>query len=234
MFCMNCGAAVEGEALAVCGSCGKSNPQALSGADVSRILKEASTDALGAIRTVAVDPIGGLAASFGLLGERRARAAGIAFGIAFALLTAIAALIATAKLGTEGGPKVLFGMLFLALVPFAAIAATSAGIRRILGGTGTTAGDVFTAGIALQPASAFFVLAAILGIANYQAIALLGLFAWIYVLCILFTGATRLAGLPERFAPAAIAVMLLVALWLTKVAASALFDSSSSIGRLFN
>ncbi len=233
MFCMNCGAAVEGETLAACEGCGKTNPQPLSGADVSRMIKEASTDALTAIRTVALDPIGGLASSFGTLGERRARAAGLAFGIAFALLTAVAAFIAASKLGA-GSAKVLVGMLFLALVPFAAIAGSSAAMRRVLGGTSTTAADVFTAGVALQPAAVFFVLASLLGLANYQVIALLSLFAWTYVVCILFTGSTRLAGLPERFAPAAVAVMLLAAIWLTKVAAGALFDSSSFVGRLFN
>jgi hypothetical protein len=234
MFCMNCGAAANGDALAACGSCGKTNPAALGGADVGRMIKEASTDALGAIRQVALDPIGGLAASFGTLGERRGRAAGIAFGITFALLTAIAALIAASKLGTESGAKLLFGTLVVAFVPFVAFAATSAAIRRILRGTGTAAGDLFIAGVALQPAAVFFVLAAIVGVANYQVIAVLSLFAWTYVLCILFTGSTRLVGLPERFAPATIAIMLLAALWLTKVVAGALFGSSSFLGRFLS
>lgn len=232
MFCVNCGAAVDGEALAACASCGKSN--SLSGADVSRMIKEASVDAVGAIRRVALDPIGGLAISFDELGARRARAAGIAFGVGFSLLSAIAALIAAPKLGAEAGVKLLFGVTILALVQFAAIAATSAGTRRVLGGTGSAAADVFTAGVALQPAAVLFVLAAVLGLANFQVIAILSLFALTYVLCILFTGSTRLAKLPERFTPAAIAVMLLAAMWLTKIAAGVLFDASSPIGRLFN
>jgi hypothetical protein len=235
MFCVDCGATMQGDTLAACASCGKAASPRLTGADVSRILSEASGDAWVAIRQVAVDPVGGLAASFANLGETRARTAGVAFGVAFALLSASAALIAAWRLSSGSGLfKLLFAVTIIALVPFGAIAGTSAGARRVLRGTGTVAADIFTAGVALQPVAVLFVLAAILGIANYQAIAVLGLLAAVYMLCILFAGSTRLVGLPERFTPAAIAVMLLVALWLTKIAASALLDSSSSVGRWFS
>jgi hypothetical protein len=235
MFCVNCGAAVNGDALAACGSCGRTAAPKITGSDVSRIITEASNDAVAALRQVALDPIGGLAASFATLGDQRARAAGIAFGVAFALLSAIASLIGASKIVGESGLfKLLLGVFIIALVPVAAIAVTSAAARRLLGGAGTSAGDIFTAGVAVQPAAVLFLLAAILGVANYQAIAVLSLFALTYVLCILFTGSTRLAGLPERFTPAAIAVMLLAAMWLTKIAAGALFSSNSYIGRFFN
>lgn len=234
MFCVNCGAAVNGDTLAACVSCGKAPAPMLTTADVSRAIKEASADAFGAIRQVAGDPVGGLAASFTTLGERRGRSAGIAFGVAFAVLSAVAALMAVSKLGSESGLKVLLAAFITALIPFAAIAAVSAGARKVLGGSGTPGADVFTAGVALQPIGVFFVLAALLGAANYQVIGLLSLFAWTYMLCILFTGSTRLAGLPERYAPPAIAVMLLAAIWCTKIAMGSLFDTGSPIGRFFN
>ncbi len=235
MFCINCGAAVNGEVLAACANCGKAAaPSTLTGADVTRVIKEASSDALTAIRQVAVDPVAGLASSFASLGEQRARSAGAAFGVGFALLSALAAVMGASKLGSESNLKVFVGMFVLALVPFVAIAAISAGARKALGGNGTVAGDLFTAGVALQPIGVFFVLAAILGVANYQAVGVLSLFAWTYMLCILFTGSTRLAGLPERFAPPAVAVMLLAAIWLTKIASGSLFDSTNPVGRFFN
>jgi hypothetical protein len=234
MFCVNCGTAMNGDTLAACETCGKTTAPMLTSAEVSRVIKEASADAVGAIRQVALDPIGGLAASFASLGDQRARAAAIAFGMAFAISSAIAALIAAAKVGAEAGPKLFFAVLIVALVPFAGIAATSMGMRRILRGTSNSASDLFTAGVALQPAAVLFLLAALLGVANFQVIAILSLFAWTYVLCILFTGSTRLGGLPERFAPAAIALMLLAATWLTKIAAGALFNSTNPIGRFFN
>jgi hypothetical protein len=233
MFCANCGAAMNGEALAACVTCGKTPVPALTGADVGRAIKEASSDALQAIRQVAADPIAGLATSFAALGERRGRSAGVAFGVAFALLTAFAGEYAVSKLGAEAGVKALFALFVTALVPFVAIAATSTGARKVFGGTGTAGADIFTAGIALQPMGIFFVLAAVLGTGNFEVIALLLLFAWTYMLCILFTGSTRLAGVPERFAPLVVSVMLLAAMWLTKIAVTSLLGPSSPIGRYF-
>jgi hypothetical protein len=224
---------MTGESLAACGACGKGSTPALTGADVSRAIKEASTDALTAIAEVAVDPIAGLASSYATLGEKRARSAGIAFGVVFALLSALAMAIAASRTGGTGGLKLFFASAFLGLVPFAAIALTSEAARRALRGSGTTGGGIFTAGVALQPVAIFFVAAALLGLGNWEVTALLSLFAWTYMLCILFAGSTRLVGLPERFAPLAIGVMLLAAMWLTKIAAASLFDSSSPLGRLF-
>lgn len=233
MFCVHCGAAVSGDSVAACAACGKAAGPTLSGADVKQIFKEAGTDALTAIGRVAVDPIAGLSSSYNTLGEQRARGAGIAFGVAFALITALAMSIAASKSGLPGGMKLFFGSAFLALVPFAAIAATGEGARRVLRGSGTTGGSIFTAGVALQPIAALFILAAFLGVGNFEVVALLSLFAFTFMMCILFAGSTRLTGLPERFAPLAIAVMLLAAMWLTKIAASSMFDSTSTLGVMF-
>ncbi|HEV7765836.1 MAG TPA: hypothetical protein VGQ76_12600 [Thermoanaerobaculia bacterium] len=201
---------------------------------MSRMLKEASSDALGATKRIASDPIAGIAASFAALGAQRAQAAGFAFGLAFAILTALASTLAAAKLGADSALKLALSVFLVSLVPFVALTLTSAGARRILGGAGTWNADVFVAGIALQPIGIFFVLAAILGGANWQVIAVLSFVAWTYMLCILFSGSTRLVGIPERFAPPAISVMLLAAIWSTKIAANSFFDPSSPIGRLFN
>ena len=231
MFCVNCGSAMD-RAVAACPTCGNSNQPSLSGADVSRIIKEASTDALGAIRHVAVDPVAGLPSAFETLGERRGRSAGVAFGVGFALLATIASLIAASKIGTGGTFKLLLAVFIVGLVPFAAIAATSAAARKVFRTNGTLGADLFTAGVALQPLGFLLVLAAVLGINNYQAILLLSLFAWTYTLCILFTGSTRLSSIPERFAPPVLAVMLFAAMWLTKLVAGSFLDSGP-LGRFF-
>lgn len=233
MFCVNCGSAMEGTAVAACASCGKINQPTLTGADVSRMIKEASTDALSAVRQVAVDPIAGLASSFAMLGEQRGRSAGIAFGVGFALVAAIASLIAAANTGSDGNVKLMLAVFIVALVPFIALAATSTATRKAFRTTGSTGADLFTAGVALQPFGFFLILAAVLGIDNYQAILLLSLFAWTYMLCILFAGCTRLVGVPERFAPPVLAVMLLVAMWLTKLVATS-FLGSGPFARFFN
>ena len=233
MFCMNCGAAVSGDAVAACANCGKLQQPALLTPDVGRAIKEASADALAAVRQVAVDPIGGLASSFSMLGERRGYAAGLAFGVAFALQAAVASIIAASRFQTTSTLKLFFGTFLMALVPFAAFVAASALVRKVAGGTGTLGADVFVAGVALQPCGLFFLGAAILGIANYQAIALLGLFASTYVMCILFAGCTRVAGIAERLAPPVISVMLLAALWLSKIVITAFLGDASPLGRWF-
>lgn len=233
MFCVNCGGALEAGATTACVSCGNINPPTISGADVGRLIKEASTDAVGAIRLVAVDPIGGLASAFAMLGERRGRAAGIAFGVAFAIIAAIASLVAARHGGFQGNVQMLLAVFIVALAPFVALAATSTAARKAFR-TGTTAGaDLFTAGVALQPFGLFLMLAAILGIDNYQAVLILSLFAWTYIVCILFAGCTRLVQIQERFAPPVLAAMLLAAIWLTKIVAAS-FLGSGPFARFFN
>jgi hypothetical protein len=232
MFCVNCGSSMEGNALAACASCGKDNQPMISGAEVGRMIKEASSDALSAVRHVAADPIAGLASSFAMLGERRGRAAGIAFGVGFALTAALASLIVASNLGSESNAKLMLAAFIVGLVPFIAFAATSTGARKAFRTTGTTGADLFTAGVALQPVGLFLILAAVLGLGNYQAVLLLGLFALTYSLCILFAGCTRLVKVPERFAPPVLAVMLLAAMWLTKIVGAAFLDDGP-LGRLF-
>lgn len=232
MFCVNCGAAVDGNAVAACGTCGKLNQPTLSSADVSRMIKEASTDALGAIRHVIADPISGLASAFTMLGEQRGRSAGIAFGVGFAAVAAIASVIAASSSAAEGRLKLMLAVFIVALVPFVALAVTSAASRKAFRSAGTPGADLFTAGVALQPFGLFLILAALLGIDNYQAVLLLSVFAWTYMLCILFAGCTRLVGVPERFTPPVLAVMILVAIWLTKIVAAS-FLGSGPFARFF-
>ena len=233
MFCMNCGATITGDTLAACGSCGKSNARMPSGAEVSRVIKEASSDALAAIGRVSTDPVGGLEASFQMLGEIRARSAGFAFGTAFAVLATLAAWIASSRMGM-GTPKVLVAVFFVALAPFVAILGVSAGARSIFRGVGSIAPDVFTAGVSLQPLGLLFVLAVILGSANYKIVLALALLAVTYMICILFTGCTRLSGIPQRFAPLTVAVMLLALMWLTTIVAGALLDTTNPVSRFFS
>lgn len=233
MFCINCGTAMEGSAVAACANCGKDVQPMLSGADVSRMIKEASADALTAVRRVAVDPIAGLHEAFAMLGERRGRAAGVAFGIGFALIAALAGLIAARKFGSESNLKLMLAVFIVGLVPFIALAATSAGMRKAFRTDGTTGADLFTAGVALQPFGFFLLLAAVLGIGNAEAVLLLSLFAWTYMLCILFAGCTRLVKIPERFTPPVLAVMMLAAMWLTKIVAAAFLDDGP-FGFIFN
>jgi hypothetical protein len=218
MFCVNCGTAVDGNALAICAHCGKSNQPAFSAADAGRMAKAAATDAVAVVRRIAADPISGLAASYADLGEQRACSAGIAFGVAFALAVAAATAVATSSAGFGNSAKIVLAMFVVGLVPFVAMVATSTGARKTFR-TGSTAGaDLLSCGVALQPFSIFVLIAAFLGIGNFNSVALLSLFAWTYMLTILFTGCTKLVRIPDRFAPPVMSVMLLAAIWATRVA----------------
>jgi hypothetical protein len=213
MFCVNCGSSVEGNALAICAHCGKSNQPAFSAADAGRIAKAAAADALGAVRKIAADPISGLQAAYADLGEQRACSAGIALGLAFALAIGVAAAITASSLGLGNSIKFMLSMTVLGLVAFVAMVAASAGARKAFRTDGTAGADLLSCGVALQPFSVLLLVAAALGLANVKTIALLSLFAWAYTMTILFTGCTKLVRIPDRFAPPVMAMMLLAAVW---------------------
>jgi hypothetical protein len=232
MFCIHCGNSVEGEALAVCAQCGQVTQPAFSAADAGRIIKSAAADAIVVMRRIAIDPVAGLPASFVTLGERRARSAGVAFGVTFALAAGIATAVAASGAGFGNTFKLMLAMFVVALAPFAAMAAVSTGVRKAFRTAGTAGADLLSCGVALQPFGVFFILAAVLGIGNLQTVALLSLFAWTYALTILFTGCTQLVRIPERLAPPVMAVMLLVAIWSTRLVGGWLLESTP-FGRFF-
>lgn len=217
MFCVNCGTLMEGNTIATCPQCGKSNQPAFSAVDAGRILQSAAGDATVALRQIVRDPISGLPVAYATLGEQRARSAGIALGAAFALAMGIATAIAASDRGFGGSAKLLLMMSLVGIAPFLAMFAVSIATRKAFRSSAMAGADLLSCGVALQPFSVFFIIAAMLGIANLGTIALVSLFAWTYTLTILFTGCTKLAHVPERFAPPIIATMLLAAIWSTRV-----------------
>lgn len=233
MFCVQCGSTVDG-AAGTCTACGHVRQPSLTTSDVSRAIRSASTDAWTALKQVARDPIGGLATSFEALGEQRGRAAGIAFGAAFALLMVASFVLGARKLPMSLDLKVLLSAFFTGIVPFATIALSSGGARHVFNGSGTVGADLFTAGVAMQPFGALFILAALLGGPNFVIVAILTVFAATYSMCVLFVGCTRLSKVPERFAPPAVALMLLVALWLSKIMIASFFGWMNPLASLFN
>jgi hypothetical protein len=232
MFCVNCGTSVEGNALAACAHCGKTNQPTFSAADVGRMIKSAAADAIAVVRQIAADPIAGLPVSFAALGEQRACSAGIAFGMAFALAVGIATAIATSSAGFGSSLKLMLAMCVVGLVPFVAMVAISTGARKAFRTGGTAGGDLLSCGIALQPFAVFFIVAAVLGIGNFRTVALVSLFAWTYTLAMLFTGCTKLIRIPDRFAPPVMAVMLLAGIWSTRVVGG-WFLGDNPFGRFF-
>jgi len=229
MFCVNCGTAFDGT-LTACASCGNPASQMRAASrEVGQKVKNASSDALQAFKVMALNPVGGLPTAFQSLGKKRALSAGIVFGIAFALVLLLAFTFALSKSDMRPNLRGLTGMLILGIVPFLAIAGASALARKLFRGDGgSIEGDVFIAGSSLLPLAFVILASGFLGIGNAEVIGLLGVFAICYSMNMLFVGSTRLSQIPEQFVTPAVAVMLVLTVWLSKIIITSLIGSSAS------
>jgi len=219
-FCVNCGARLEPQ-QSFCAACGAAGGQAQS--QLGRKLAATSADALAAVRRLATDPVAGLSVAYDALGEGRAQAAGAALCVFYALASAIGITVGArnwlgsmfaANSGGAGGFLKL--ILFFLIVP-AVLIAVSLAARKVARAAAPVAADVFLAGAALAPIAVAVLLAGILGGANFEVIALLLTFAWVYFLLMLFAGITRVGGVTERTAAPLTPVMVVVTAWLCKV-----------------
>ncbi len=228
MFCVNCGTAVGGT-MTACASCGNPASQLKAASrEVGQKVKGASTDAFQAFKAMVANPVGGLPTAFETLGKQRALAAGIVFGVAFALILVTAFIVALAKADMRPNFRGLMGMLILGVVPFVSISGASALCRKLFRGDGgSIEGDVFLAGAALQPIGLLILSSGFLGALNAEVIALLAVFAICYSLNMLFVGSTRLSQIPEPFVTPAVSVMLVLSLWLSKVIITSIIGSTA-------
>lgn len=227
MFCQHCGTAVAADGP-VCGGCGASMPTRV---DVAGQLKAVSADALGAFKTFATNPVGGLQQAYQGLGPRRAMFAGIAFGVVYDLCAMIGGyILARRSLGAfassvdDMSAKTLFKLFILGFVPLLAFVGASYVTRKVFRGAGAIEGDFFLSGAALLPAAFLFLAAAIVGLGNFEIVFILSVFALCYTILILFTGATRISGLSESAAVPAVGLMIVVTMWIAKVIFTALMS----------
>ncbi len=230
MFCPHCGAAAEDGGM-TCGVCSKPLSNAAGPAVAAQIgehIKASSRDAASALGALARDPVSGMVASWQALGPARARAAGIALGVGFALVATIGMTIGARRsfggfFGIYGGGAATFFKILLAmLVPPATMAAASFGVRRLLGAAQDFAADIFIAGAALAPLGLAILAAGLLGTLNFEVIALLFLFALSYLVLMLYRGLTAIGRISERAGPPAVPVLIALSVWLTKIVLAAL------------
>ena len=187
--------------------------------------KAASKDALHAFKIFALDPVGGLSASYASLGQTRALNAGIAFGVVFAICLFVSAYIAHVR---PHGFGEFLKYLICAFVPFLGMAGAAFVGRKAFRGEGTFAVDAFVSGAALLPFALAVVASGILGFGNVEVIAILGVFAATLTILMLFTGFTRIAKISERGATLAVPLVLLVCVWLSKIIYASLLNISMS------
>ena len=241
MFCKSCGRALA-DTLRFCDGCGADVNGGGPGAatplsqQLKSEVKARSLDAWQGVKLFAKSPVGGLPESFALFDDRRAIQVGIVFAIAYEVSVLLGALIFKAKteallggilpvsqLMGELTAVQLLKVLILGLVPFASLIGACALARAIFRGKGRFAGDVYTAGAVLLPTAILVLLAALLGAANFEVIAILFLFALTYSILILYAGCSRIGLISEAGAAPAVPIILLLSAWITKIIVVALW-----------
>jgi len=223
MFCEECGNEVN-PVTRICHSCGKSAPEASASASpISERFKARTQDALNAIKIIATNPVGGLPAAFQSLEKRHAMEVGIAFGVTFELCAVVGLYLLLPRWAGTPGLGDILKLLVLGLVPFAVAAGASALARRVFAAPGgSIESDVFIAGTAVLPFGVVFLLAGIVGAANFEVVAITAVFSLSYTILILYTGCTRISGISEQRAAPAVPIIVLIAAWLSKILLAAL------------
>ena len=217
MHCKHCGKEVA-ETAETCAACGRElkETHAPSKEIVGKV-KARSKDAMQAFKIFAVNPVGGLARSFECLEKRQAMEVGIVFAVTFAACVLIGAYIGLPKWIGKPSFGDMMKLLISALVPFVSIAGASALARKVFRGAGSLEGDVFVAGASPLPPGFLILIGGVLGMANIEVIAILGVFALSYTILILYTGCTQISKIPDVGAAPAVPIIILISGWLSKV-----------------
>ena len=233
MYCAGCGSDLGAAAVMTCPKCGASRDAGagVDAGEVGRRVVDSSRDALRAIRTLGVDPVGGLSGAFSELGDRRAAGAGVVLCVVYTFAAAVGfnlgvrswfGIWANAS-GLAGAGVFVKAILGLAVAPVALAAAVLA-VRMIAGSRDVgRAAELFVAGAALAPLGLASLLGGLLGPGNFQVGLVLFLGAFCYLVLILYSGLTGVARVSPRVAAPCVPVMILLTFWLTKVFLTALF-----------
>ena len=236
MFCQSCGRELA-ESLKFCDGCGeeiagpKAAPVAPIGKQIREEVRARSHDAWSGLKVFALSPVGGLAESYVLFDERRAIVAGVSYALLSLGGMLVGAMLFKAQIPLIGGSfsfgdlpaKMLLKLVTSLMIPFLSLSAALGITRLIFRGTGRFAGDVYTAGASLLPVAIVYLAVGLLGIANLEVILILAVFALTYVVLMLYSGCSRIAGIPEAAAAPAVPIILLVSGWLTKIVVVAMW-----------
>ena len=227
MFCQKCGAQIQEQAT-TCGGCGATvaapNPTAAAAAVAAEKVRTASKDALGAFKMFATDPVPGLPVACKSLEPNRALGVGCVFGVVFALAIILAVYRVLPQWGRPSGFVGFIKIFIFALVPYLSLLGATFCARKAVGGEGEVGHDAFIAGAALLPTAVVVLLAGILGVGNFEVIALFGTFALCLTILMLFSGLTRAYRASERSATIAVPLMLVASSWLSKIIYSAMLN----------
>jgi len=216
MYCQSCGVQVA-EGAPNCSACGTTMQKAPIAGEVGERAKQSFLDAFKSLRFIALRPVGGIAQAVAGLGNQRSLEAGLAFAIFSALCLGIGTVRIESGFGAQLGVGHTIGRILLGFVPFISIACAVYLARLVFRGQGSIGGDALISGVSLFPLGLIGLLATILGFDNLQVIGVLFLFAFCYTVLLLYGGCTQVSKLPEAASAPAVALILLLGGWLSKI-----------------
>lgn len=177
-------------------------------------VQAASKDALQAFKILVTDPVNGLLQVFDSLGDKRARSVGLIFGLCFAL--SVVFLFYNKFLSGTMTLEIAFKVFLASLVPYIGFTVGCA-VPRMITGKGSLCHDSFVGGVALLPITLLILIGSFLGIGNIEIVLILTLFSFCLTVLMIFFGLTRVSKISERVATIAVPVVILIALWASKI-----------------
>ena len=229
MFCNKCGVKNEDETTA-CSACGEAlkvqNAGGKFDADQAKEhVTKTANDAWTALKSLGLDPVGGLLQTYQTLGSVRALSVGVAFGIAFAVFFVLAVyrIPQIDRLPQAAGVSGFFKLLIVGITPFLSLAAALLIGAKVANGKGDLACKSFISGVSLLPLLIVSLISAIIGIGNIEVSLILFTVAICITVMILFNGLTRIEQLSDKAASYIVPLMLLGSAWIAKIFLTSIF-----------
>ena len=183
--------------------------------------KEASQEAIGALKILVTDPIGGIAKAYESLGPGKALPVGIVFLVAFFICQLVVTLIGSGVPGIGIGGGFQFKAYMNELVALGAMVGTLFGmcvlVRTLSRATVSFPADTFLTGVAVLPLGAGMLIVGVLNAILRPGLfmGMLSISVWIFanalLLFLLFSGITKIYHVTERAAAIWVPLMLVAA-----------------------
>lgn len=229
MFCIKCGVKNE-DAASVCSSCGEAlKVQNAGGAFDADKAKEHVTktanDAWAALKSLGLDPVGGLLQTYQSLGALRALSVGVAFGFAFAFFFVLAVykIPQINFIPSAQGVSGFFKIMIVGFTPFLSLCVACFIGSKVGNGKGDLACKSFISGVSLLPLLIVSLISAVIGVGNIEVSLILFTVAICITVMILFNGLTRIEELSDKAASYVVPLMLLVSAWIAKIFLTSIF-----------
>jgi hypothetical protein len=172
------------------------------------------------------NPVGGLLPAYQQLGAKKAGGAGAVFIAAFTIIALL--LVYMTKTGELIRPDDFGGfikLLFTILACCLTWAAAMVIVRLLNRRDGEIDGEVFVAGTISLVGAVDLLLFSILGLGNPEVLAIVFLVSLCVVVLQVFVGLTRISGLDERIGTFMVPVVLVAAVWLSKIIFMAVYGA---------